>query len=122
MSSWIPGFGGGKSKEEKQADEAKQWHESHLGTGDEFFTHSRSTGDDTGSFKLTDLRPRPKEADRGGARLVRIPKGKYEKPPQARDTACEAGSHWLTNDTGSERPQVLRSSPYSEGPLPKAIH
>jgi hypothetical protein len=82
MTSWIPGFGGGKSKEEKQAEEAKEWHESHLGTGDEFFTHSRSAVEDTGSFKVTDVRPRPKEADRGGARLVRIPKGKYEKPPQ----------------------------------------
>jgi hypothetical protein len=82
MTSWIPGFGGGKSKEEKQAEEAKQWHESHLGTGDEFFTHSRSAVDDTGSFKVSDVRPRPKEADRGGSRLVRIAKGKYEKPPQ----------------------------------------
>jgi hypothetical protein len=82
MTSWIPGFGGGKSKEEKQAEEAKQWHESHLGTGDEFFTHSRSAVDDTGSFKVSDVRPRPKEADRGGSRLVRVAKGKYEKPPQ----------------------------------------
>jgi len=82
MTSWIPGFGGGKSKEEQQAEQAKQWHESHLGTGDEFFTHSRSAVEDTGSFKVTDVRPRPKEPDRGGARLVRIPKGKYEKPPQ----------------------------------------
>ena len=81
MTSWIPGFGG-KSKEEKQADEAKAWHESHLGTGDEFFTHTRSAVEDSGSFKLTDVRPRPKHADRGGSRLVKIPKGKYEKPPQ----------------------------------------
>ena len=82
MTSWIPGFG--KSKEEKQADEAKAWHESHLGTGDEFFTHTRSAVEDSGSFKLTDVRPRPKEADRGGSRLIKIPKGKYEKPPQVR--------------------------------------
>jgi hypothetical protein len=82
MTSWIPGFGGGKSKEEQQAEEAKEWHESHLGSGEEFFTHSRSPVADTGSFKVTDVRPRPKEADRGGARLVRMPKGKYEKPPQ----------------------------------------
>jgi len=81
MTSWIPGFGG-KSKEEKQADEAKAWHESHLGTGDEFFTHTRSAVEDSGSFKLTDVRPRPKDADRGGSRLVKIPKGKYDKPPQ----------------------------------------
>lgn len=87
MTSWIPGFGG-KSKEEKQADEAKAWHESHLGTGDEFFTHTRSAVEDSGSFKLTDVRPRPKQADRGGSRLVKIPKGKYEKPPQVRDTQC----------------------------------
>jgi hypothetical protein len=85
MTSWIPGFGG-KSKKEKQADEAKAWHESHLGTGDEFFTHTRSAVEDSGSFKLTDVRPRPKEADRGGSRLVKIPKGKYEKPPQVSDS------------------------------------
>ncbi|KAL1590017.1 hypothetical protein WHR41_01392 [Cladosporium halotolerans] len=85
MTSWIPGFGGkssGLSWEQKQEQEAKQWHESHLGTGDEFFTHSRSPAEDSGVFKVTDVRPRPKEADRGGARLIRIPKGKYEKPPQ----------------------------------------
>lgn len=89
MTSWIPGFGG-KSKEEKQADEAKAWHESHLGTGDEFFTHTRSAVEDSGSFKVTDVRPRPKEADRGGSRLVKIAKGKYEKPPQVRKSQHNA--------------------------------
>ena len=88
MTSWIPGFGCGKSKEEKYADEAKAWHESHLGTGDDFFTHSRSAVEDSGSFKVTEIRPRPKEADRGASRLVKIAKGKYEKPPQVGDVQC----------------------------------
>lgn len=90
MTSWIPGFGGrssGVSWEQKKEDEAKAWHEGHLGTGDEFFTHSRSAVEDTGVFKVTDVRDRPKEADRGGARLVRIQKGKYEKPPQVGQVA-----------------------------------
>jgi hypothetical protein len=124
MTSWIPGFGGGKSKEEQQAEQAKEWHESHLGTGDEFFTHSRSAVEDTGSFKVTDVRPRPKEADRGGARLVRIPKGKYEKPPQVgRDLQSGALiKHKLTTSTDSERSEILRLFPHSKGPLRKAVH
>lgn len=83
MSSWLPSFGGkGQSKEEKQAEEAKAWREGTLGTGDEFFTHSRQPDQDNGTFKLTDVRQRPKQADRGGSRLVRLPKGAYEQPPE----------------------------------------
>ena len=82
MSRWIPGFGGGKSKEEKQAEEVKQWREGTLGTGDEFFTHSRQPDEDNGVFKLSDVRKRPKQADRGCSRLVRLPKGAYSEPPE----------------------------------------
>ncbi|KAK6440776.1 hypothetical protein LTR95_003000 [Oleoguttula sp. CCFEE 5521] len=78
MSSWMPSFGGGGKGQE---EEAKQWREGTLGTGDEFFTHSRDPGEDNGHFKVSDVRPKPKTADRGASRLVRLPKGHYEKPP-----------------------------------------
>jgi len=58
-----------------------------LGSGDEFFTHSRDPSEDKGVFKLTDVRKRPKQADRGGSRLVRLPKGAYEEPPEVRTAA-----------------------------------
>jgi hypothetical protein len=100
MSSWLPSFGGGKgggdsvSWEQKQENEAKQWREGTLGTGDEFFTHSREAGEDTGSFKVTDVRPRPKQADRGASRLVRLPKGYYQEAPVVRTM-----SSWRPNGT-----------------------
>lgn len=84
MSSWLPSFGRGQSREQKQAEEAKAWREGTLGTGDEFFTHSRQPDQDNGIFKLTDVRKRPKQADRGGSRLVRLPKGAYEQPPEVK--------------------------------------
>lgn len=89
MSSWLPKALGGQSREEKQADEAKAWREGYLGTGDENFKHSREAGEDNGHFKLTEVRQRPKQADRGGSRLVRLPKGHYEEAPQVRYTFGE---------------------------------
>lgn len=87
MSSWLPSFGrgGGNSQEE----EAKQWREGTLGSGEEFFTHSRDPDQDNGSFKVTDVRKRPKQADRGASRLVRLPKGAYDEPPVVRATRPE---------------------------------
>lgn len=82
MSSWLPSFAGGKSREQQQADEAKSWRESYLGTGDEHFTHSRDPAEDSGHFKLSEVRQKPKQADRGGSRLVRLPKGHYQEAPQ----------------------------------------
>jgi hypothetical protein len=83
MSSWLPSFGGSGGKG-GQEEEAKQWRQGTLGTGDECFTHSRDPDQDNGSFKVTDVRKRPDKADRGASRLVRLPKGAYEEPPVVR--------------------------------------
>lgn len=72
--------------QEKQAEDAKQWSEGFLGTGDEGFFHSREATQDEGVFKLSEVRARPKQADRGGSRLVRLPKGNYEQAPQVSPT------------------------------------
>jgi len=85
MSSWLPSFGG--SGQQGQEEEAKQWREGTLGSGEEFFTHSRDPDQDNGSFKVTDVRKRPKQADRGASRLVRLPKGAYDEPPVVSPTS-----------------------------------
>ncbi|KAK5719090.1 hypothetical protein LTR15_007613 [Elasticomyces elasticus] len=45
------------------------------------FTHLTDEHPDTGVFRLSDVRPRPGQADRGGSCIMRIPKGRYEDVP-----------------------------------------
>ena len=84
MSGWF-NFGGG-SAEEQQAEQAKSWKATYLGTGDEGFKHLREAVDDNGVFSLSEVRQKPKQADRGGSRLVRLPKGNYDTAPQVSES------------------------------------
>jgi len=70
MASWLFGWGKGKGKD------------THLGEGDQGFTHLSEPIPDNGGFALGAVRQRPEQPDRGGSRIVALPKGRYEKPPQ----------------------------------------
>lgn len=46
------------------------------------FTHLPEAGPDKGVFALSELRERSGKADRGGSRIIALPKGNYLAPPQ----------------------------------------
>ncbi|KAK5129601.1 hypothetical protein LTR08_003032 [Meristemomyces frigidus] len=80
MTSWLPSvpWFSKQSKPEK----AQDTNTGLLSDSDPGFTHLSNAGPDKGFFALSDVRERPEKADRGGSRVIALPKGRYEAPPQ----------------------------------------
>ena len=53
-----------------------------LDEGTQGFTHSNDAGPDNGTFSLAEVREDKRQADRGGSRIIALPKARYQKPPQ----------------------------------------
>ncbi|KAF2170199.1 hypothetical protein M409DRAFT_64534 [Zasmidium cellare ATCC 36951] len=53
-----------------------------LDDGTQGFTHVKDAGPDNGTFALSEVREDTRQADRGGSRIIALPKDRYQKPPQ----------------------------------------
>lgn len=82
MSSWFSGRGKQANKSKEGPTVGLSNPNLFLDEGAQGFTHVDDAGVDKGIFSLTDIRTDTRQADRGGSRIIALPKNRYQKPPQ----------------------------------------
>lgn len=82
MSSWFFGRGKQTSKSKDDSMAGLSNPNLFLDEGTQGFTHLKDAGPDNGTFALSEVREDTRQADRGGSRIIALPKDRYQKPPQ----------------------------------------
>lgn len=73
---------GSKSKDDNDSTAGLSNPNLFLDEGTTGFTHLKDVGADKGIFAVGEVREDTRQADRGGSRIIALPRDRYQKPPQ----------------------------------------